>query len=77
MVKNPASKDPKAALKNAYKISNDTERLIAVDIKNDQFVIFDNTSGNVYHGHIRTYKEIERNAVLKNNLIKTNGKIIK
>ncbi|WP_016916927.1 hypothetical protein [Rickettsia honei] len=69
MVKNPASKEPKAVLKNAYKISNDTEKLIAVDIKNDQFVIFDNTSGNV--AHVRTYQEIERDAVLKNNLITT------
>ncbi|MFV0250598.1 MAG: hypothetical protein AB8U53_02445 [Rickettsia aeschlimannii] len=45
-------------MKNAYKISNDTERLIAVDIKNDQFVIFDNTGGNV--AHVRTYRHIKK-----------------
>lgn len=70
--------DGQDALENSFSIKETSSRRIG--ISNDQFVVLDKTSEGIYHGHVRTWKELreEMQAVLKENgLVKSSGKIIK
>ncbi len=66
VAKEPA--DGAAALKFSFRISPSSPRRIGVDPKNNEFVVFDRTEnkvmnkqivGGVYHGHVRTWDELE------------------
>jgi hypothetical protein len=53
-------RDPRAALENAYKIKEDSYRLIGFDQINDEIVIFDyNQNQNIYNGHVRNIDELD------------------
>ncbi|WP_049948120.1 hypothetical protein [Enterocloster clostridioformis] len=53
--KNPAPKDGQFALDNSVPIGENTTRRIGLD-SNGDFVVFDETSSGVFHGHTRTWK---------------------
>lgn len=50
--KNPAPIDGQFALDNSISIGKNTTRRVGLD-SNGNFVVFDETSSGVFHGHIR------------------------
>ncbi len=52
--KNPAPVDGQFALDNSVSIGDNTNRRIGIDTNGD-FVVFDETSNGVFHGHVRTW----------------------
>ena len=71
--KNPAPKDGQFALDNSVPIGNNTTRRIGLD-SNGNFVVFDETSSGVFHGHVRTWNSANGNQgltqAMKNALYK-------
>lgn len=66
VAKEPA--DGQAALDFSFQISNTSPRRIGIDVKNNQFVVFDRTGnkvankeavGGIFHGHVRSWDELE------------------
>lgn len=76
---NPAPKNPDVLLQESYKLTNNTTRRIAVDKRNGEFAIFDEHTSGHYHGHSRTWAELDqpmRNILLKLGLVNRKGKIL-
>lgn len=76
-VKSAAPKNAQEALDKSVPIKTTTTRRVSVD--GDQFVVFDETSPGVFHGHVRTWSELTqvmKNALVKAGLAKRNGKIL-
>ena len=71
--KNPAPKDGQFALDNSVPIGSNTTRRIGLD-SNGNFVVFDETSSGVFHGHVRTWNSANGNQglaqAMKNALYK-------
>jgi hypothetical protein len=64
------------ALNNSVSIGKNTTR--RVGISNNQFVVFDETSKGVFHGHVRTWAELSQSmqsALRKAGLVTKKGKI--
>jgi hypothetical protein len=82
--KSAAPKDGQKALDNSVEVNKISGS--RVGISEDEIVILNRTSPGEYHGHVRTWQELEaegpasqeiRNTLQKNGLVKSNGKIIK
>lgn len=82
--KNPAPIDGQAALDNSVLIKGTSARRIG--ISNGQFVVLDRTlqgsnpSQDIYHGHVRTWKELNdkmQEALKEAGLVNSKGKIIR
>jgi len=81
---NPEPKDPLNVLQN-YSVwidPNTTTRRVGVDPLNKEFVIFDETKvgQRVYHGHTRTWKELNskaKNRLIKSGLVDAKGNLIR
>ena len=77
-VKSKAPTNPQQSLNNSLQIKNTSDRRIAVDKSVEEFIIFDKTIDNIYHGHVRTWAELTpemQNILIKNNLVDKKGKI--
>ena len=75
-VKNKAPIDGQAALNNSLKIGEDTTR--RVGISENEFVVLDETSEGLYHGHVRTWDELTpkmQSILRKEELVTKKGKI--
>lgn len=67
-----------AALDNSIQVKPTSPRRIGIDSKNGDFVVFDKTSDNVFHGHVREWKDLHpdmQNALQKSGKVSGNGKI--
>lgn len=58
-----SEKDAIEALKNSVKVSENSDRRIGVDVKNEEFIVFDKTrsksdGGIEYHGHVRNWNDL-------------------
>ncbi len=82
--KSPAPKNGQQALDNSVSLPGHTTRRIGVSC--NEIVILDQTSPGLYHGHVRTWKELVsggckktkrmQQALIKNNLVSSSGKIL-
>ncbi len=75
-VKSPRPIDEQHALDNSFRLDANTKRRIAVS--HGQFVVIDETSPGLYHGHVREWNQLrdEMKAVLrKADLVTKKGKI--
>jgi filamentous hemagglutinin len=78
-LKNPAPKDPNTSLQNSVRISENSTRRISVDSINNEFVVFDETQPGLWHGHTRTWTELNqqmKNALIKAGRVTIKGKIL-
>jgi hypothetical protein len=71
------------ALENSVQVKPTSERRIGVDSNNKEFVVFDQTTDNVFHGHVREWKDLHpdmQNALIQADKVKVvngTGKIIR
>lgn len=67
------------ALDMSIQIKETSPRRIGIDYSTSDFVIFDQTIGNKYHGHVRSWKDLHidmQNALKKAGMVDNNGKIL-
>jgi len=77
-IKSPRPKNGQKALDNSFPIKETSKRRIG--ISEGEFVVLDETSPGLYHGHVRTWQELKdtiQNILIDNGLVRDNGKIIK
>lgn len=77
-VKNPKPTNGQEALDKSLPLGGTSKRRIA--FVNDEIVILDQTSVGKFHGHVRKWAELEndmRSVLIKNNIFKPNGKLVK
>ncbi|MFQ3609623.1 MAG: hypothetical protein SNJ55_13395 [Chloroherpetonaceae bacterium] len=55
--KNPSN--PEKALKKAVRVSPNSPRLVSADIETGEFIVFSKTLDGTYHGHIRSWEQLE------------------
>lgn len=75
-VKSAAPKNGQAALDNSVSVGSNTTRRIG--ISNNQFVVLDETSTGVFHGHVRSWNDLTQkmqNALKNANKVTKRGKI--
>jgi hypothetical protein len=84
VAKEPA--DGQSALNFSFQMSPSSPRRIGIDVKNNEFVVFDRTgnkvvgkgvAGGVFHGHVRSWDELEGSMqkILEERGLVKNGKI--
>jgi hypothetical protein len=76
-VKSKAPNDGQAALNNSVSIGSNTTRRVGVS--NGEIVVLDQTSPEVFHGHVRSWNELTpqmQSALRKAGLVNKKGKII-
>ena len=76
-VKSAAPVDGQASLDKSVSIKPTTTRRVSVE--GDHFVVFDETTPGVFHGHIRSWNDLTPNmksALIKNGLANNRGKIL-
>ena len=76
-IKNKAPIDGQSALDNSVPISNTTSRRIG--ISEGEFVVLDETMEGLFHGHVRSWKELSnamKAALRKAGLVNKKGKIL-
>jgi hypothetical protein len=78
--------DGQAALDFSFQVSGNSPRRIGIDVKHNEFVVFDRTgnkvankevAGGIFHGHVRSWEELEapmKKLLEERGLVK-NGKI--
>lgn len=79
-VKSAAPADGPAALRNSFRLSDTTTRRIGHDAGSGQFVVLDRTRDGLWHGHVRTWDELNQamcNALIRNGVTSPRGKIIR
>ena len=72
-------KDGQGALNSSVQVKETSPRRVGVDQKNSEIVILDQTSKGKYHGHVRTWKELDdkqRNALINAGLTDKKGRIL-
>ncbi|APV42943.1 S-type Pyocin [Pseudomonas frederiksbergensis] len=67
-VKSKGPANGQEALDNSLQVKPTSERRIGIDPKTNEFVVFDHTGGDDYHGHVRTWNKLHQD--MKNVLIK-------
>jgi filamentous hemagglutinin len=68
-VKSAAPTNGQDALDFSMRIGENTPRRVAFDRASGEIVIFDQTSAGVYHGHVRTWDQL--NQQMRNVLIES------
>lgn len=48
------------ALDNSVRVSENAPRRVGIDYETGEFVIFDQTSEGVFHGHVRPWEELRQ-----------------
>lgn len=67
-VKSKGPENGQEALDNSVQVKPTSERRIGIDPKTNEFVVFDHTGGDDYHGHVRAWNKLHQD--MKNILIK-------
>lgn len=67
-VKSKGPVNGQEALENSIQVKPTSPRRIGVDPDTSEFVVFDRTGGDVYHGHVRPWDKLHQD--MKNALIK-------
>ena len=73
-----APRNGQAALDNSVQVKATSPRRVGVDYETGEFVVFDRTLGNTYHGHVRTWDQLEqgmKNALKKSGMTDARGRI--
>ncbi len=79
----PKSKGPQNgqdALDTSVEVRPTSSRRIGIDYEKGEFVVFDKTINNIYHGHVRDWNELSsemQNALRKAGMTDKNGKIMR
>jgi len=76
--KSAAPLNPGIALGNSVQISENSTRRVGVDPLNNQISIFDQTAGDLYHGHVRAWSDLDqktKNALTKAGLVDKDGNV--
>ncbi len=76
-VKSAAPKNGQESLDKSVPIKSTTTRKVSTD--GNDFVVFDETTPKVFHGHVRTWSELTqsmKNALIKAGLANSKGKIL-
>ncbi len=75
--KNPAPRNGQQALDNSIQISQSSSRRLG--ISEGELVVLDSHANGLFHGHVRTWKELTdamKSALIKANLVNKKGKIL-
>lgn len=67
------------ALENSVQVKPTSPRRIGVDPVTYEFVVFDRTSGDVYHGHVRLWDKLHqdmKNALIKAKKVDNKGNVL-
>ncbi|WP_345891521.1 S-type pyocin domain-containing protein [Pseudomonas chlororaphis] len=67
------------ALENSVQVKPTSPRKIGVDPETNEFVVFDRTQGDVYHGHVRQWDKLHqdmKNALIKAKKVDIKGNIL-
>jgi hypothetical protein len=68
-----------SALDMSFEIKATSTRRIGIDYEEGQFVIFDQTSEGVFHGHVRSWAQldqVQRNVLIRLDLVDRRGNIL-
>jgi filamentous hemagglutinin len=68
-----------SALDMSFQIKATSTRRIGIDYEEGQFVIFDQTSEGVFHGHVRSWAQldqVQRNVLIRLDLVDRRGNIL-
>jgi len=74
-------KDGQVALNNSLQVKATSPRRIGVDLRNQEFVVFDETypGKGIFHGHVRSWHELTpemQQTLIKADKVTKKGKII-
>jgi len=75
---NPEPTNPQKALEDSIELPGNTSRRIAIDKQAEEFVVFDEHMPNKFHGHTRTWKELDQTmqaTLRKEGMVSKKGKI--
>jgi filamentous hemagglutinin len=76
-VSNPAPTDGQHALDVSIQVKASSTRRMSVDKANREIVLFDQTSEGIFHGHVRSWKQLsneQRSALIKSGMVDRKGK---
>lgn len=66
-------------LENSVQVKPTSPRRVGIDPGTDEFVVFDRTGGDVYHGHVRPWDKLHqdmKNALIKADKVDNRGNIL-
>jgi hypothetical protein len=69
--------DGQHALDNSVRVKSTSPRRVGVDRENGEIVVFDQTSEGIFHGHVRSFKDLtsqQKNALRNAGLVDKKGK---
>lgn len=67
------------ALDLSVQVKSTSPRRVGIDYETGDFVVFDNTINNVYHGHVRAWTDLRpemQNALQKAGMVDRRGNIL-
>ena len=68
--------DGQHALDNSIQVKGTSPRRVGVDKANGEIVVFDRTSEGIFHGHVRSFKDLtsqQKNAIRNSGLVDKKG----
>jgi len=78
-IKSKGPTNGQVALENSVQVKPTSPRRIGVDPDTNEFVVFDQTGGDIYHGHVRQWDKLHqdmKNALLKAKKVNNKGNIL-
>jgi hypothetical protein len=78
-VKSRAPLNAQAALDSSVQVKITSPRRVGVDMENQEFVVFDRTRENVYHGHVRSWSDLHpdmQRALQRAGMVDRRGNIL-
>jgi hypothetical protein len=78
-VKSRAPVNGQDALDASVLVKDTSPRRIGIDYETGEFVVFDKTKDNIYHGHVRAWKDLHpdmQKALIKSKIADSKGKIL-
>jgi hypothetical protein len=78
-VKSRAPIHGQRALDSSIQVKSTSPRRVGIDPETNEIVVFDQTIGNTFHGHVRSWEMLHqdmKNALVKGGLVDKNGKIL-
>jgi RHS repeat-associated protein len=79
IMKSKAPADGQGALDGSLQVKETSPRRIGIDYTKNEFVVFDKTLDNIYHGHVRSWAELHqdmKNILIKNGMADSKGKVL-
>jgi RHS repeat-associated protein len=78
-IKSKAPVNGQEALDLSVQVKETSPRRVGVDYATNEYVVFDRTQGNTYHGHVRSWADLHsdmQRALIKSGMADKKGKII-